>query len=137
MESFYRIAADVALTLHFAYVAFVVGGLLLILAGAARGWGWVRNLWFRGLHLAAILVVAAEAWLDLVCPLTTLENWLRSQAGDATHRAAFIADFVHDALFFDLPPWAFTATYTLFALAVLATFYIAPPRRRPRPSGRG
>ncbi|MEX0716768.1 MAG: DUF2784 domain-containing protein, partial [Planctomycetaceae bacterium] len=81
MEILYRLAADVVLVLHFGYVAFVVLGLLAVVAGAVRGWKWIRNPWLRWLHLAAILVVAVESWLDVVCPLTTLENWLRAQAG--------------------------------------------------------
>src|SRR2546430_6136815 len=43
--------ADLLLGVHFAIAAFIVGGLLLVWAGAARGWGWVRNPWFRYLHL--------------------------------------------------------------------------------------
>ena len=38
--------ADVVLVLHFAYVLFVVGGLVAIWLGCALGWRWVRN--FRG-----------------------------------------------------------------------------------------
>src|SRR3989442_14900519 len=52
--------ADLLLGIHFAIAAFIVGGLVLVWAGAARGWGWVRNPWFRYLHLAAIACVAAE-----------------------------------------------------------------------------
>jgi hypothetical protein len=33
-------------------------------------------------------------------------------------------------LFFDAEPWVFTVCYTLFGLAVLATFVLAPPRLR-------
>src|SRR5205814_36270 len=50
--------ADLLLGVHFAIAAFIVGGLVLVWAGAARGWGWVRNPWFRYLHLAAIAFVA-------------------------------------------------------------------------------
>ncbi len=77
METFYRIAADVTVTLHLAYVAFVVLGLVAVFAGYFRSWGWVRNRWFRGIHLAMILIVVVEAWAGVVCPLTTLEYALR------------------------------------------------------------
>jgi hypothetical protein len=36
-------AADALLVLHFAIVAFIVGGLALTWTGAALGWGWIRN----------------------------------------------------------------------------------------------
>ncbi|MGH8640305.1 MAG: DUF2784 family protein, partial [Burkholderiales bacterium] len=45
--------ADLILIVHFLFVAFVVGGLALIWIGAAAGWEWVRNFWFRVAHLGA------------------------------------------------------------------------------------
>ncbi len=33
-------------------------------------------------------------------------------------------------IFYDLPEWAFTLAYVLFALAVLATFFIIRPQAR-------
>jgi hypothetical protein len=72
--------ANAVLVLHVAVAAFVVVGLVLAIAGNLRGWSWVNNIWFRVAHLAAIFVVAAEAWLGLVCPLTTLEMWLARRA---------------------------------------------------------
>src|SRR5205823_1139445 len=59
---------------HVAYVAFVVGGLAAIASGGWRGWDWVRNPWFRSVHLAMIAVVVIESWAAVACPLTTLEN---------------------------------------------------------------
>lgn len=130
MPTFYAAVADLVVAAHVAYVAFVVLGLLLTLAGIARRWEWVRNPWFRGMHLATILIVVAEAWLGIVCPLTTWEKRLRRLAGQATYGGDFVGRWLHEALFFDLPPWAFTLIYTAFGLAVLATFVFAPPRRR-------
>jgi hypothetical protein len=62
--------ADVLLVVHFLIAAFILGGLLLVWLGAALGWRWVRNPWFRYLHVAAIAFVAAEAVLGIACPLT-------------------------------------------------------------------
>lgn len=130
--SFYAFAADLVVAAHIAYVAFVVLGLLLTLVGVALGWRWVRNPWFRGVHLAMILIVVAEAWLGITCPLTTWEKQLRRLAGETTYRGDFIGRWLHEALFFDLPPAVFTLIYTAFGLAVLATWVFAPPRRRDR-----
>jgi len=59
--------ADLLLVLHFSIAVFIVGALILVWVGAAfgakGGWAWVRNPWFRYLHLAAIAFVAAEALL--------------------------------------------------------------------------
>ena len=40
----YQVFADAVLTLHFALVAFVVGGLVLVIIGNLRGWR--LDLWF-------------------------------------------------------------------------------------------
>ncbi len=60
----HALLADFIMIVHFAFVLFVVGGLALIWAGAGLGWRWVRNLWFRVAHLAAILFVAGEALVE-------------------------------------------------------------------------
>ena len=39
----YTFAADLILLLHVFFVAFVVVGLVLILAGKWQGWSWVHN----------------------------------------------------------------------------------------------
>jgi hypothetical protein len=67
--------------MHFAYVTFVIVGLILTLVGAVLHWRWVRNFWFCLMHLSMIGVVVLEAWCGVVCPLTTWENELRELAG--------------------------------------------------------
>ena len=69
----YQFLADAVLVLHFGIVVFVVGGLVLVVAGNALRWRWVNAFGFRLAHLAAIAVVVAQSWLGEVCPLTTLE----------------------------------------------------------------
>lgn len=70
----YQLLADMVLTLHFAVVVFIVGGLILIVVGNLWAWHWVNALWLRLAHLAAILTVVAEAWLGIPCPLTLLDH---------------------------------------------------------------
>ena len=117
--------ADVVLVVHFVFVLFVVAGFALILAGGAAGWRWVRNRTFRRLHLAAIALVALESIFGLVCPLTLLEDALRSGDG----QRSFIGRWVARLLFYDLPEWVFATAYVIFALAVAATYRLLPPRR--------
>ena len=132
MELVYRLAADLVVTLHAAYVLFVAVGFLLIMLGIVLKWSWIRNLWFRLAHLAAILVVVAEALLGITCPLTIWEKALRARAGQSSYRGDFIANLIHELLFYDAPPWVFTVCYSLFGLLVLLTFLLAPPRWRRR-----
>jgi hypothetical protein len=125
----YGLLADTVLGLHVGLVLFVVGGFVLILVGNLRGWRWVNALHFRVAHLAAIGVVVAEAWFGVVCPLTSLEMWLRSRAQATTYTGGFIEHWLSRFLYYDAPPWVFTAVYSLFALAVAATWWRFPPRR--------
>lgn len=132
----WRAAADAVLVLHAAVVLFVVGGLLLVVAGNLwRGpgggprWLWVNRPWFRLLHGAAIATVVLQAWLGITCPLTTLEWWLRAQAGQAMPDQGFIELWLHRLLFYTAPGWVFATAYTLFGLAVAAAWWRWPPRR--------
>lgn len=125
----YRLLADAVLLLHFGVVLFVVGGLVLVLLGNALGWGWVNRWSFRLAHLAAIAVVVVQAWLGRLCPLTTLESWLRVQAGGSAYRQSFIEHWLQRILYWDAPSWVFTAAYTAFGALVLLAWWRYPPQR--------
>jgi hypothetical protein len=125
----YSNLADLVLLIHFAIVLFVVGGLLLIILGNLLRWPWVNRWWFRSLHLLAISVVVLESWLGIECPLTTLENWLRLQAGQGVYQGSFIQHWVHGVMFYQAPGWVFALAYTLFALAVVAAWWRWPPHQ--------
>ena len=125
----YRALADMVLLLHFTFVAFVVGGLLLILIGGFRGWRWIRNPWFRAAHLLGIAVVVVQAWFGVICPLTTLEMNLRARAGDEAYHGTFVAHWLRKMLFHEAPLWAFAVCYTIFGLAVIGSWW----KFRPRP----
>jgi hypothetical protein len=122
--------ADLVLALHAAVAAFVILGLLLTVAGNVVGWRWVNNLWFRVAHLLAIGAVVAESWLGMVCPLTTLEMWLRSLAGDSAYSGGFVEHWLQRLLYYTAPPWVFIVGYTAFAVLVLATWWYFPPEPR-------
>ncbi|HVE06384.1 MAG TPA: DUF2784 domain-containing protein [Paraburkholderia sp.] len=119
--------ADAVLVVHAALVLFIVGGLAAIWLGAALHWDWVHNRGFRGVHLCAIVVVAALALAGVACPLTVLEDALR-HAPDANQ--GFVQRWVGRLLYYRLPAWVFTLAYAAFAALVLLTWRIVPPRRR-------
>lgn len=127
--------ADLVLALHAALVLFVVAGLPLIVGGNLAGWRWVNHWWFRLAHLLAIAVVVAESWLGIACPLTTLEVWLRSQAGQSVQVESFIGYWLQRLLYYNFPPWVFIGAYTLFGLLVLLAWWRFPPSSRRTPRG--
>lgn len=118
--------ADLVLLAHFLFVLFVVASLPLVWAGAAAGWRWVRHFGFRASHLAAILIVSAEALAGIWCPLTILEDALRGHDAGKS----FIARWLHALLYHDLPSWIFTVSYVAFATAVMLTWRHIPPVRK-------
>ena len=115
----YQLLADLVLLAHFFVAAFIVIGLALIIIGGFKQWRWIRNPWFRYVHLAGIGFIATQAWLGRLCPLTHLENWLRGQAGDASYPGSFMAYWISQFLYYDLPLWVFALVYTVFGLLVL------------------
>jgi Protein of Unknown function (DUF2784) len=118
--------ADTILVVHFGVVLFIVGGLIAVWIGAARGWRWIRNRAFRYLHLAAIGYVAAEALLGIACPLTVWEDIARG----GVRPESFVGRWVGYLLFYQAPEWIFTAAYLAWALATLLTLRFVPPRRK-------
>lgn len=126
----YAFLADAIVVVHFCYVGFTVGGEISILLGWLLHWSWVRNLSFRIVHLASVVLVAAEALAGASCPLTTWEYRLRLLAAQRVEaQISFIARLVRSVIFYDLPAWVFLAAYVGFALLVALTFVLVAPRR--------
>jgi multisubunit Na+/H+ antiporter MnhB subunit len=125
-----RILADLLVVIHATYVGFVVIGLVAILTGVVFRWKWVRNPWFRWIHISMIGIVVAEALAGIPCPLTVWERQLRAGAGQIAYAGDFIGYWTHRFIFYEADPWVFTAIYTVFGLAVLAALILAPPRWR-------
>jgi len=85
----YGVLADLVVTLHLAFVVFVLFGGLLVLQ-------WRRVRW---LHLPAVAWGAAVEFGGWICPLTPLEIWLRMQGGENGYRSDFIEHYVLSLLY--------------------------------------
>jgi hypothetical protein len=128
--------ADLCVGVHAAYVCFVGFGLVAILVGIAFRWRWVRNPWFRTIHIAMIGVVVVEALAGMPCPLTVWERQLRQGAGQVTYSGDFIGYWARRLVFFPAEPWVVTVIQVAFGLAILAAFLAAPPRWKRQSHGR-
>lgn len=126
-QTFYLLAADMLLLTHVLFVAFVVCGLLLILAGKLFSWGWVRNRIFRLAHLIAIGVVVVQSWFGVICPLTTWEMALRERAGDVVYGGTFMSHWLETILYYNAPAWVFVVCYTIFGLLVVVSWFWVRP----------
>ncbi len=80
----YRLAADLVVAVHVLFIAFVIGGGLLV-------WRWRRLAWA---HVPAAAWGALIEFAGWICPLTPLENALRQRAGDAGYTSGFVEHYV-------------------------------------------
>ena len=81
---FFRLAADTVLLLHLAFILFVV-------FGAALAFRW---RWLPAVHLPAAIWGIFIELTGGICPLTYLENDLRSKAGQAGYNESFIEHYL-------------------------------------------
>jgi uncharacterized protein DUF2784 len=124
----YALAADAIVVIHILYVAYIVVGLCLIVAGLRRRWNWIRNPWFRLTHLLAILIVVYELIVKANCPLTTWEMHLRALAGQAVNQSTFMDRLLSFILFANAPVWLIDGLYYAFGVAITLLIFAAPPR---------
>ena len=85
----YRLAADLVVLLHLAFVAFVTLGGFLV--------SWRRRV--AWLHLPAATWGALIEFTGLICPLTPLEKWLRLRGGEDAYAGGFIQHYIVPVLY--------------------------------------
>ena len=99
--------ADAVVVVHLGFVAFVVFG----------GWLALRWPWLAWLHVPAFLW---GTWIELssrICPLTPLENRLRTAAGEAGYGGGFVEHYLVPLIY---PPGLTSGIQQLFAVLLVA-----------------
>ncbi|MBT3027447.1 MAG: DUF2784 domain-containing protein [Candidatus Thiodiazotropha sp. (ex Ctena orbiculata)] len=129
-NSIYLFAADAILLIHFLFVAFVVFGLVAIYIGHGLSWVWIRNFWFRIVHLVCIAIVVVQSWIGVLCPLTIWEMRLREKAGEDSYTGSFIQHWLQRILYYEAPDWVFLLVYMVFGIIVIASWFIVRPIRK-------
>jgi hypothetical protein len=81
--------ADLVVLLHFGFVLFVMLGGLLVF--------W--RSWIAWCHIPAVLWGAGIEFLGWICPLTPLENMLRTRGGDTGYASGFIEHYIMPILY--------------------------------------
>ena len=97
--------ADIILVLHALFIAFVILSFILIVIGIVRRWQWTRNFWFRAANLLAIGLVAVNAWVGKICPLTIWENEMRETAGGDIYPGTFVGYYLQKIIYYDFRNW--------------------------------
>ena len=102
----YKLAADLLVLIHFSFIIFVVLGGLLVLR-------WPRVAW------AHIPAAAWGAWISFthgVCPLTPMEQSLRTLAETPNYQGGFINHYIIPLLY---PPGFSAETAQILGFMVL------------------
>jgi hypothetical protein len=123
-----RFATDVLLLLHLAFIMFALLGAIL-----AYWWRWILYA-----HLPAAAWAVFVELTGQFCPLTTLENELRIEAGLAGYSESFIEHYVLGVIY---PAGLTTEIQVALAAVVVAInvgiygwlFYLANRKRRRGP----
>lgn len=102
----YSLLVDTVVSLHAAFVLFVVLGGVAVLR-------WPRLAW---LHIPAALWGIIIEFGGCICPLTDLENLLRNMAGGSGYGVSFIEHYLEPILY---PLGLTRRTQVLFGLAAL------------------
>jgi Protein of Unknown function (DUF2784) len=120
----HRVVADAAMVAHFSFLAYLaVGGFL--------AWRWPRTLWA---HLGTALYGLFNVLVGWPCPLTHLEDWGRTGAGEATLPATgFIDHYLAGVVY---PQEHETVAQGLVAAVVLVSWVGFAHRRRRLPTRR-
>jgi hypothetical protein len=109
----YSLLADLIVLLHIAFVLFVLlGGLL-----APK---WPRVIW---LHLPALVWGAIVEFTNGVCPLTPLEQWLRTRSGESGYQGDFLLRYLLPVLYPEHLTQGIQTVLGAFALIMNATIY--------------
>ncbi|AQA20707.1 hypothetical protein BTZ20_2605 [Rhodococcus sp. MTM3W5.2] len=113
----FRVLAEATMTVHFAFLVYVV-------AGGFLAWRWPWAIWPH-------LVLAGWGFSTIVfgfdCPLTHLENWARHEAGEQGLRTGFIDTYLTGVVY---PERYTTLLQMLAGLVVLVSWTGFLIRRR-------
>jgi hypothetical protein len=116
----FRLLADAVVLLHFVFLLFVILGGLFVLWRPRLAW----------LHVPCAVWGALIELAGWICPLTPLENWLRTRGGDSGYGGGFIEHYVTPVLY---PEGLTRELQILLGVGVVAlngAVYLAVWRRR-------
>ncbi|GAA3658199.1 DUF2784 domain-containing protein [Nonomuraea antimicrobica] len=113
----YRLLADAAMVVHFAFLAYlVVGGFV--------AWVWRWTIWA---HLAAVTWGVLSVVVGLECPLTLVEDWARRAGGEpGLPPSGFIDHYIEGVIY----PEEYTNLVRLGVAVLIVFSYVGYVLRR-------
>jgi Protein of Unknown function (DUF2784) len=92
--NFPALAAGGVLLLHLLFIIWVMLGAFVTLGRPLLRW----------LHLGSLVWGILVEILPWSCPLTPLENWLRTRAGMGSYQGGFLLHYLDALVYPDIPP---------------------------------
>jgi Protein of Unknown function (DUF2784) len=90
----YRAIAGSVLSLHAAYIAWVIFGAFF-----TRG-----RPWLAALHVATLVYGVIIEIFGFWCPLTAFETWLEVRGGVSAYRGSFLLHYLEAVVYPNIPP---------------------------------
>lgn len=116
-----RVAADVVVALHLAFLVFLATGSLL-------AWRWPRVV---PLHLCSLAWGVVSVTAGVACPLTPLEQHLRRLAGEQGYAGGFVDHYIEGVIY----PERYTPLLRALIAIAVTVGYLGLARRVTRPRG--
>ena len=115
--------SEIVLLFHFCIFLFMILSFFLIPLGYFQKWKWVKNKYYRLIHLILMGIIFIETILGLMCPLTILENFLRNNI-EINNK---ITQIIHQIMYWDLPTYQFIILYLLSLLYLIFLWFFFKP----------
>jgi len=126
----YKILADAIIVVHFLFILFMLLGFLLTVYAIFFRQKFFDWWLFRSLHLLGIFYVASLSILGKYCPLTLLENELRSRyAVSSVYFGSFIVHYLEKLVYPDVNPLVIQIPTIFIAIFTIVIFILKPPRK--------
>lgn len=125
----FRLLADLIVTIHFAWILFILWGFMLTLRGFFHKEFFDRWL-FRTLHLFGIVYVSVLAIMGKYCPLTVWENVLRAKYDpNLTYPGSFIIYYIERLVYPEVNPLIIQIPTAFIAVFTIIVFIFRPPAK--------
>ena len=115
--------SEIVLLFHFCIFLFILLSFFLIPFGYYQKWKWVKNKYYRLIHLVLMGIIFIETILGFMCPLTILENFLRNDIEVDNN----LTQIIHQIMYWNLPNYQFIILYILsFSYLIFLWFFFKP-----------
>ena len=115
--------SELVLLFNFCIFLFMILSFFLIPLGYYQKWEWVKNKYYRLIHLILMGIIFIETILGFMCPLTVLENFLRNNI-EINNK---ITQIIHQIMYWDLPTYQFIILYLLSFLYLIFLWFFFKP----------